>query len=322
MDEQRLIQRFTELVNSGQPAYDLMSAEGLSGELLDDLRDMYDAASRPGVFYQQPLTVFDERIEQVYELLRLTFDHDVLESREVYRRGFRDQSAGEHGGIVWGRFFRVLGSHQYTPAGQLERFGFDRLTVTEGIVGTIMGSCIPMNDRDMVAGLGYLAVREGFQRLYGHGSLLLQAFEQQALDLASRQGRRLLLIMLESENGAAPYWFKRGYRWPNGSRYSQPALHRDPSTGAALTPPAPKRFMVKCPDDPEAASIDPALLLVGLRALYDEWYIPDDDAPPKASQRIRAEVFDNLFAEFEQSLMVENRRVALLYPPSDELMDG
>lgn len=316
MNSQQLIERFTALVNSGQPAYELLRAEGHSGDLLDALRDMHAEASQPTVFYQQPLTSLDARFEQVYELMRLTFDYAALEDRRVYRRAFQEQAAEDHCEIAWGRFFRVLGAHRYTPAGQLECFHFDRLSVTEGVVGVVQGGCFPLSAADMLAGLGYLAVRTGFQRRFGHGQALLTAFEQQALDCASRLGRRLRFIVLESEDSASSYWYKRGYRWPDGSRYTQPSLHRDPATGAALAPPARKHFMLKCLDDADAEALDYELLCDSLHALYEGWYAPGSDVPAAAARRIRADVFGDLAADFERSLRVVDGRVALLRPPA------
>lgn len=316
MDSQQLIEHFTSLANGGQPAYELLCSEGYGGELLDALRAAYAEAERPTVFYQQPLTRFDERFEQVYELMRQTFTYDVLEDQRVYREAFQEQAAGAHDHIAWGRFFRVPGTQQYTPAGQLEHFHFDRLSVTEGVVGMIQGNCIPLYATDMLAGLGYLAVRAGFQRRSGHGQALLQAFEQQALDCARGAGRRLRLIVLESEDSASSYWYKRGYRWPDGSRYTQPSLQRDPVTGAALTPPARKHYMLKYLDDPEAEVLDCTLVVDSLRALYEGWYAPGGSMSAAAAQQVRAEVFGELAADFERSLRVKNGRVALLPPPA------
>jgi GNAT superfamily N-acetyltransferase len=206
-----------------------------------------------------------------------------------------------------GRSFQVSGRHEYDRGGRLVSFGFDPLTVTDGIVSVVSGNYMSL-DQVGRAGLGigvvgYLATRERFRGRGGHGTALVRAFEQRAAALASSRGERLRLIVLEAAPGSTGFWTKRGYRWPEGTHYFQPPLDFDPVTGAPRHREVPELLMVKLWDQPEAQAIETALLKDVVQTVFRNWY---SDRPasftPQAAEKATAYVWQHVFPRFTASL--------------------
>lgn len=334
MNRTELIQRFCAMVNNGlaqgeengKVAYEqLMAKVSTLNEksLLEQLYHNYYRALEPDTFYNIPITEPDERFEQCYELLRLTFNEDELGPREVYLKGFRllKKAPDAPLPVRIGRFWQALGPQQYHASGQLQSFGFDPLVLTESVMSEINGTYMSMEGsqrtHESLAAIGHIATRSHFRRGHGHGTAVLKAFEQEVEMFARERGDKLQLIVLESQADARGFWSKRGYRWPVGSYYVQPPLAFDPITGEPLYDEVPEYLMVKIWNEPEATQIDSQLLTDAVHTMYQNWYLRGTATyEPEAAKRAIDYVFGKDFAAFVASLPPGGEPVPLQEPAS------
>jgi hypothetical protein len=337
MNHLELIERFCEIVNKGlaqgkecdKEAYEqllTMLSENDQCSLLDQLAQNYCLAQEPTNFSNLRIGKPDERFEQCYELLHMTFDEDVLDPKSTFAANLALYEKEQHPTppIIVGRFWQVSGPQQYDPTGQLKSFGFDPLTITNSVAGVISGNYMSMvpalRQNASMGAIGHLATRRHLRRGGGHGTALLQAFEQEVSALAAARGETLQVILLEAETDSWQFWAKRGYRWPAGSRYCQPPLEFDPVTGERFHDEVPELLMVKLCQDPLATHIDTKLLLDAVHTMYQNWCVPETTLATftaEAAQRATDYVFGKVFAEFEASLPPNGEPVALVKPPDN-----
>lgn len=312
MDREALIQAGNEIFNRALAAGEEPSAAALAelathdAELVEQMRATFDAARQPTGFFDELVWRLDERFEMCYELMRITFDRDVLDPRSSYVEGLKDRTEPSPHFIMIGRFWRVSGRHRYTPEGALAHFEFDPMVTTESVVSVVCGDAISHYSETLgrqvsVGAIGYMATRPALRGKGGHGSHLLAAFENRLRQQAEQSGEPLHAVVLESEDRAARFWSKMGFRAGAGSRYTQPPLSFDPQTGEPLTQPAPETFMIKFLDGTPADQINRDALVDWVRVIYQRWYSPvlDNDA---ATLRARALVFDEMLGRFRDSL--------------------
>lgn len=335
MNHADIIERFCRLVNKGlaqgkdtsRETYEQcmsMLHQPDQRALLDQVYHTYCLAQEPASFSNKRIVQPDERFEQCYELLHMTFDEDVLDPKSTFSANLELHQKAQHPAppVIVGRFWQVLGSQQYDPTGQLSHFRFDPLTVTKSVAGVISGnymSILPnLRTHGSMGAIGHLATRPHLRRGRGHGTALLQAFEQEITALAASRGETLQVILLEAETDSWPFWAKQGYRWPAGSRYCQPPLEFDPLTGERFHDEVPELLMVKMCQDPTATHIDTTLLTDAVRTMYQNWCLSEaafTSFTKEAVQRATDYVFGKVFAEFVASLPPDGQPVALQKPP-------
>lgn len=337
MNRAEVIQRFCEIVNNGlsqgkdvgKVAYEqLTSTISEPGEksLLDQLYQNYCRAQEPDNFFNLRIREPDERFEQCYELMRLTFDEAEREPRERYADLLKlpEEEYLSHPSppVMIGRFWHVSGPQQYDDSGQLKDFGFDPLVVTDSIMGVISGNYMSMHpshrQKEGMGAIGHIATRSHFRHGKGHGSILLHAFEQEVEAIANARGEKLQLILLEAEEQSWWFWAKQGYRWPAGSRYFQPPLEFDPLTGERLHNEVPELLMVKIWNDPSASQIDSKLLIDAVHTMYQNWClakIVTYSFSKEAIQRATDYVMGKIFTDFLASLPPGGAPVPLQKPP-------
>jgi len=119
---------------------------------------------------------------------------------------------------------------------QLVQFEFDPLVTTESAASVIcadyfLHDSATLGRRVGIGAIGYLATRPALRGKGGHGSHLLSAFETILHKRAVETGEPLHAVVLESEDRAARFWSKMGFRTAPGSRYIQPPLSYNPQTG-------------------------------------------------------------------------------------------
>jgi ribosomal protein S18 acetylase RimI-like enzyme len=330
------IQRFYEVVNdglsqgkdNGRIAYEQLipTASGTGQKsLLDRLYQNYSLAQEPDTFSNVRIWNPDERFEQCYELMHITFDEAELEPREIYLDGLELLKKGQHPfpPIIIGRFWHVSGPQQYDVSGQLRKFSYDPLVMTDSIAGLISGNYMRVlpQQKESIGAIGHLATRSHFRRRGGHGTALLQAFEQEVKAIATARGENLQLIVLEAQEDSTAFWAKQGYRWPAGSRYFQPPLEFDPLTGERLHDEVPELLMVKILNDPSATFIDSRLLRDTVYTLYQNWCLSKTATgsfTKEATQRAKDYVLGKVFTEFIASLPSEGELVPLQDPSDTE----
>jgi hypothetical protein len=331
-----ILQSFYEVVNNGlsqgkdygRIAYEQLLST-LNGpdqkSLLKRLYQNYSLAQEPDNFSNVKISHPDVRFEQCYELMHTTFGEAELEAREVYLDSLESQQKEHHPSppIMIGRFWHVSGSQQYDVSGQLRKFDFDPLTMTDSIAGSISGSYMSLlpQSKEGIGAIGHLTIRSNFRRKGGHGTALLQAFEQEARATAAARGENLQLIVLEAQKGSWQFWAKRGYRWPAGSQYFQPPLEFDPLTGERLHDEASELLMVKMLHNPSATHIDAGLLRDTVYTLYQNWFLAKTATAPftkEATQRATDYVIGKVFAAFIASLPPAGEPVPLQDPPDTE----
>ncbi len=320
MNSTSLTQRFCDSVNDGlskgedrgKAAYEQLIAttdEPDEKSLLDQLYQNYCQALQPRSFFNLKITQADERFEQVYELLRVTFDEAELDPKKVYLQAF-ESLMKEHATslpVMVGRFWHALGTQQYDISGQLQKFAFNPLVVTDSIVGVSSGTYMSMEltqrMHESFGAIGHLVTRSHFRRGQGHGTSVLDAFEQAVEMIATERGDKLQLILLEAQADSRGFWAREGYRWPAGSRYAQPPLEFDPITGERFHDEVPEFLMVKIWNDPGATHIDSQLLTDAVRIMYQNWCLEQIATyTPEAAKRASDYVFGKVFAEFVASL--------------------
>ena len=288
--------------------------------LLEQLGQDFARAREPEEFWQAPITRPDARFEQVFELLRRTFDDSVREPREHYIRGLqRERREGAPPNLLLGRFWQVSGRQEYDAAGKLVSFAFDPFTATESIAGLINGNYMaldPLRPGEGMGAIGHLATRPALRRGRGHGSTLVEVFEREIAAIAEQRGERARLILLEAETDSWGFWAKRGYRWPDRSRYHQPPLAFDPATGERYHDEVPELLMVKLIGGEDNTAIEPGLLMDAVETMYRGWCLSGmEDFPPAARQRATDYVMGKVFADFVSSLPPRGASVPLVAPP-------
>lgn len=321
-----VVRRFCDAVNTGlHDGGDVSAATHarLAREfpdamwLLDDLLATFRIAQSPQHTVMLRLDTQDYRFRQAYQLLQDVFDPDSI----AYERlPVADITAddGPSPVVTFARYALVPGSHSYDPDGQLVHFHYDPLATTEVLVGTIDGNSLVLPGRKLHGGaLSYLAIRPAFRGGRGHGSALVRAFEAAMHDAATSAGQPLALMILEAEERARAYWFKQGYRWPQGSVYVAPPQRFDPQTGAPLSATVPETLMLKMTDPARPGDrIDRTLLLDTVRELLTSWYMPDNLATTAARQRVESVIFGEILAAFAASLPPGDDPVPLVEPPA------
>ncbi len=223
--------------------------------------------------------------------------------------------------VMMGRLWRASGPQEYDLAGRLVRFAFDPLTVTESIVSSISGHYMSLQpvgrSKQSIGAIGNLVTREQFRGGQGHGTELIQAFEQESARIAAGRGERLELYVLEAQEESQGFWYKRGYRWPSGTRYAQPPLEFDPTTGERLHNEVPETLMVKIPGKPDTTSVDARLLTDAVRIMYLNWCLAETKTyPVVAARRAEEYVMGKVLGEFRDSLPARGASVPLVTPPS------
>lgn len=336
MNRTEVIQRFCEIVNNGlsqgkdygKVAHEqLISAvsEPSQKSLLDQMYQNYCKAQEPDNFLNLRIWEPDERFEQCYELIRLTFGAAEREPRQRYLDMLEYLKEEHHPSppVIIGRFWHVSGPQQYDASGQLKGFGFDPLIVTDSIMSVISGNYMklypPQRQKEGIGAIGHLATRSHFRRGKGHGTVLLQAFEREVEAIAAERGEKLQLIVLEAEEDSWWFWAKQGYRWPAGSRYFQPPLEFDPVTGERLHDEVPELLMVKIWNNSSASQIDSKLLIDTVRTMYQNWClakIVTYSFSKEAVQRATDYVMGKIFTDFLASLPPGGESVPLQEPPS------
>ena len=280
--------------------------------LVAQILEAYHNAAHPTDFYNVPMWRIDDRFEQAYELLRLTFPAHKLEARDVFVGWLGSLAAPPDDFVMIGRFWRVSGRQTYTPDGTLHHFVFDPLTSTESIASVIIGDYASLGNGTGFGAIGYLATRPALRGGRGHGSALSMAFETAVAAWANKHGERLRCIVLEAEYRARFYWAKQGYRYPRGSVYITPSLTFDPVTGEPTGSETVDELMLKFMDGSSPTDIARDELLVLVRTLYDTWYIPelaDPTAAAKAAHYIR----EIVYRRFVDSVVSDP--VELIWPP-------
>lgn len=335
MNRAEVIQRFCEIVNNGlaqskgndKAAYDqlLSTIDGTTEKsLLDQLYQNYCLAQEPDNFFNLRIWEPDERFEQCYELMRLTFGAAEREPRQRYLDMLEFLKEEHHPSppVIIGRFWHASGPQQYDDSGQLKEFGFNPLVVTDSIIGVISGNYMKLyslhRQKEGIGAIGHAATRSHFRRGKGHGTTLLQAFEREVEAIAATRGEKLQLIALEAEEDSWWFWAKQGYRWPAGSRYFQPPLEFDPLTGERLHNEVPELLMVKIWNNPSASHIDSQLLIDTVHTMYQNWClakIVTYSFSKEAIQRATDYVMGKVFAEFVASLPPGGEPVPLQEPP-------
>jgi hypothetical protein len=326
-----LIKRFCDVVNDGlsrgedqtsQALKDLQQQVQTQDELvlLENIYQNFCAAINPTNFFNAAVRVLDERFEQCYELLRITFEEDERDSRKRLI-GMLEMAQVESTPaplVLMGRFWRVSGSHIYDQSGQLRRFYYDPLAVSENIVGAISGNYMPIQSLHTektgtsIGAIGNMATRVYFRGKQGHGTNLAQAFEKQIETMASSRGDKLQLMALEAQKDSVGFWLKNGYRWAEGTRYAQPPLDFDPVTGERNFDEVPEFLMVKLIDNPGASYVDAQLLADSVYTMYQNWCLAKTvNYPPVARKRAVDYVIGKVFSEFLQSLPKEGGMVRL-----------
>ncbi len=308
----------TVLGENGNLDEDLLSDwRAVDDDLVARMQAVFEEARDPKQFFTVRLSQPDSYFEQAYALLQSIFSMDVLSERDAYVSGLSGKK-GHSNWIAIGRFWRVSGDHSYDSAGNLVRFRFDPLSATESIASYIEGSYMPLKDGTgrAIAGIGYLVTRLAMQRGKGHGSVLVQVFEEELRTLAGHYGERLELIVLESEADARPFWYRKGFYYPQGSAYMQPPMRFDDDTGEPLSDAVPELLMVKPCGEGQVQSMRRDRLIELVRFLYQSWYVSDCNNE-MATERQRAFVLDELLGKFEASLPESVQDVPLVEPPLD-----
>ncbi|MBX3063121.1 MAG: hypothetical protein KF726_09100 [Anaerolineae bacterium] len=329
MERQALIELFSDLVNQGIAQGEdrgKVSYEQLRGQipeenvaLLEHLYENYQQAYQPTEFVTRQVEDVDAQFEEWYELQRVTFDPSVLSPRENYVQGVRHRSTTgtPRTAVRLCRSFRVSGAHHYDADGKLVKFQFDPLAVVESAVCIISGGYIDLRSvgrpQDASAGIGHMATRVHFRRK-GHAQAVTRQFEEEIAAIAEANGQTLKVILLEAEPGSRPFWASCGYRYPAGSRYYQPPIDFNLDTGERLFDEVPELLMGKVFATTSAESIDKALLMDAVKALYQRWYGGEGNNP-EATQKIQDYVFGKLFEDFASSLSSEDSRIPLVMPP-------
>ncbi|MHB8599825.1 MAG: GNAT family N-acetyltransferase [Ktedonobacteraceae bacterium] len=331
MSYANLTHHFCRMVNDGltqgedrssMVLKDLQSGASKEDEslLLESMYQNFCAAMEPSSFFNAAIQIPDERFEQGYELLKLTFDIAELDSRSRFITMLEQARQKNYHApmVLLGRFWRVLGPQIYDHAGQLHHFYYDPLTVSENIVGVISGNYMALLSNHSqkapagIGAIGNLAIREHFRGGKGHGTFLMNIFEKEMEAIAAFRGEDLQLIALEAQRESVGFWLKNGYRCVEGTRYAQPPLDFDSTTGERTHDEVPETLMVKIPGKPDALYVDTQLLADTVYAMYQNWSLARTISySPAARKRAEDYVLGKVFAEFRASLPEEESRIRL-----------
>ena len=321
-----LIQKFTALVNEGlannenraDAVYTALRSETEDAELLDLLKQTFEAAYRPPSFNNVRITEPGMLLDQAYALLSAVMDADILDPKAAFSKPML--AALEHGTILdyamVGRFWSVAGLQRYRPDGTLAEFSYDPLAITSSVAAVVTGDYIPLETH---VGLGIGGVGQAVSRVgmrgQRHGKYTSEAFESEMSSIAMQHGQQLRLMILEAEPTARSFWAHLGYRYPENTRYMQPPIDYDRVSGDALYPAVPELLMVKPMNGASTTEIERDLLIDAVRSMYRKWYV-FDYVPESARERVEQYVFGTLFQDFIDSLPPGSDPIRLVDPPS------
>ena len=171
------------------------------------------------------------------------------------------------------------------------------------IASLIVGCYLSLGDIDnsdqSIGFIEYLATSPAF-RNRGFASSMLNAFEQEMLQLAADRNERLCLIMGEVEPDLVNFKVKRGYHQPRSSKYVQPPISYDQETGLPLSAELPKLLMVKS----WSGAIEADLLLHAIRTIFEKRYIPKNLEIQSASW-VKDYIQEHVYVPFLASLQVQ-----------------
>lgn len=322
MNRDDIIQQANERINlalSIEQTPDLSDLEAYDADLVAQIMDAYHAAIDPTQFEHELIWQLTPRFEQAFELMRITFDRDVLDPRAGYAQWFSHITEPPSDSAMIGRFWRASGRHTYSPDGALQHFDFDPLVATESVACVVTGNYFSLQEATGqavgIGAIGYLATRSAMRRGRGHGTQLTAALETFLQARASELGETLRAIILESLPAAQPFWAKMGYRWPENSRYIQPPLNFDPQTGEATSDTADEYFMLKFMDGTPTEQISYDEMVNLVRVTYEHWYHPQLDTP-QATERANQYIMGELLNTFAESIKTPDNVVRLVLPPA------
>ncbi len=333
MSDEEMIARFCGALNDrlerGQPTPDVagtalaeIAGDGADQALADRLAANARQAIQPREFFDARALAPDLVFEQCDALLRVSFDPAELEPKARFAAMIERLRDPSHTWplLMMGRFWRVSGPQRYDPAGRLVRYGFDPLTVTESIAAAVCGHYMSLQPigrpGESIGALGNIVTREHFRGGQGHGSALTEAFEREMERVAQARGETLRLYILESQDDSQGFWYRQGYRWPRDTRYAQPPLEFDPTTGERIHDEVPETLMVKVPGQPDATEMDAELLTAAVRIMYINWCLAETRKfQPAAARRAEEYVLGKVLGEFRASLPPDGQPVALVKPP-------
>jgi hypothetical protein len=323
---QRFEMQVNELLGKGAALAEI-TAE-VDGHLADiapesraELLQALQQAMQPTQFTNQRLTQPDARFAATYALLEHSFDEA---ERDPYDRFLTMLAAipsphNDHPLIMLDRYTQVPGTQHYSDDGVLQHFTYAPDTMTELTVSLVDGNYMSLvrasSAKEAIGAIGHLATRLHFRYGQGHGSNLLQAFEDEVVADARQRGEVVKLFVLEAEPDSQGFWYKQGYRWVNGTNYAQPPLDFDPVTGVPLHAEVPETLMVKMYDAPDATTVDTTLIKDTVKMMYENWCIEKaEELGPIVTKVASDYVFGKVYRAFCASLPTEGP-VALTKPP-------
>lgn len=155
----------------------------------------------------------------------------------------------------------------------------------EPVSGAIV-ELLPLSGGRALGAVGHALVSPTL-RGRGAGQQLMDAADAAMARHAAARGWRVEANILESEAGAARFWSRQGYRWPEGMRFWQPPLAYAPDGTPAL-PHIPLFLMIRHPE--HGQQMPAALVAEYTDALLRQWYrdeLPTLVAEPAACERAR-----------------------------------
>jgi len=281
------------------------------------LHNNFVAAYRPLDFFNIRLRAYDDQFMQTYALMCDVFESDVLDEAEIYQESFPAEwkPSAPPTFVMVGRYWQVSGEQQYDSMGRLTQFRYDPLMTTEEVAATSSGTYIsldPERPKESIGAMGYAATRKGLLR-QGHGLSIARMFETEIIETARLRGDTLKLLMLEAETTALPFWTTCGYRWATDSRYHQPPISFDPTTGEPNYEAKFETLLIKVVGQDSAPTVDRSLLLTAVKRMLQVWFIPPD-ATPTALKRIDEVLIGQYFKEFEESIAKYGDSIPLTTP--------
>jgi len=250
---------------------------------------------KSSVFFDVRVECDSEQFAHSYDLLEATFDESKLSPRSFFLSDFQLKLPD---GI--------------SPFVMLSRFKHESAEQSCPIVSVVSGYYLMIDPiaRLSVGFIEYLTTHPSFRYTQGHGTAMLAQFEAQMRQIAAQRYDHLLLIAGEVPNTMLNFKIHRGYRWPQGSIYFQPPIAYDFFTGEPQSDPVPFMLMIKTEGDPVASSIDTALLIQTVDAIYRERY----GAPSGPSSAKVEALKDALLQQFVASVSAHGKEVPLVIP--------
>ncbi len=279
-------------------------------------------ALHPTRFFNERIIKPDARFQATYALLAYSFDEAERDPYDRFLTMLANTAscANDHPIIMMDRYAQIPGVQRYDNDGVLRHFSYNPAATTELTVSLVSGNYMSLmrasSLRESIGAIGHLVTRLHFRRGQGHGSRMLQAFEDEVAAEARRRGETLKLVALEAEPDSVGFWYKQGYRWVKDTTYAQPPLDFDPVTGVPIHPEVPETLMVKLIGAPEATSIDTTLIKDTVKMMYENWCIEKAaEFGPIVTNVARDYVFGKVYRAFLDSLPNADT-VALVPPPS------